>query len=70
MNNMPNSEYRKIHKHLTRIAQGKYCEVTLDWCADRVDWAWKWRKISQEEMEELASWISRLYDRETEWGRK
>lgn len=47
-------EYIKIDKALTRLEQGKYATHSVDWCIDRIDWAWKWRKITKKQMEELA----------------
>lgn len=57
-------EYIKIDKALTRLEQGKYATYSVDWCIGRIDWAWKWRKITKEQMEELAERACALLDAE------
>ena len=54
--------YEEINRSLTPIEQGRYSARTLDWCVNRVDWCWKWRKITKEQMEELANRICACYD--------
>ena len=56
-------EYIKINKVLTRLEAGQYAVANIHWCTDRVDWAWRWRKITKDEMEELASRCIALLDR-------
>ena len=34
----------------------------MDWAANRIDWAWKWRKITREEMEELTDRAISIFD--------
>lgn len=29
------------------------CGLSISWCCDSIDWLWKWRKITKEEMESL-----------------
>ena len=31
---------------------------TIDWICNRIDWCWKWKKITEEQMEELADRVS------------
>ena len=31
-----------------------YKQKGMDWICDRIDWCWKWRKITKEQMESLA----------------
>lgn len=54
--------YEKIDRAITQHEHGKYCERSLDSIADYIDWAWKWRKITQEEMENAADRIVALYE--------
>jgi hypothetical protein len=56
--------YEEINRSLTPIEQGRYSQHSLDWCADRIDWCWKWRKITYEQMVELANRVSSCYDAE------
>lgn len=63
---MPNKdvEYIKIDSALTRLEQGKYAIHSVDWYIGHIDWAWKWRKITKEQMEELAERACALLDAE------
>ena len=54
--------YEKIDRVLKQHENHKYAERSLDSIADYIDWAWKWRKITREEMEEVVDRICRLYD--------
>lgn len=56
--------YTDIDKALTRLEQDKYAIHSVDWCINRIDWAWKWRKITKEQMEELAGRCCALLDAE------
>lgn len=58
--------YQKIDKYLSQHEKGKYTEKPLDKIADYIDWAWKWRKITSEEMENAAGRVCALYDAELE----
>ena len=51
-----NKYYQQIDKALLSYENYKpYHDKTIDWICNRIDWAWKWRKISENEMIELAS---------------
>lgn len=53
---MNNKFYEQIDKALKSYEEGKsWHEKDIFWICDRVEWAWKWRKITQEQMEELAN---------------
>ena len=54
--------YEKINRWLKQHESYKYTERSLDSIADYIDWAWKWRKISREEMENAADRVCVLYD--------
>lgn len=56
--------YEEINRSLVSIEKGHYSQRSLDWCADRVDWCWKWRKITYEQMIELANRVSSCYENE------
>lgn len=53
--------YSEIDKALSRLEQFKYPLHSIDWCADRIDWCWKWRKITREQMESLAERVTTFY---------
>ena len=47
----------RIYRHkllletLDRLEQGKYTSgLDIHWCCDTISWLWKWRKITEEEM--------------------
>ena len=56
--------YEKIDKALKQHENYKYCERSLESIANYIDWAWKWRKITREEMENAADRICKLLDEE------
>ena len=58
--------YQKIDKYLSQHEKGKYTEKPLDNIADYIDWAWKWKKITREEMENAVDRVCALYDAELE----
>ena len=58
--------YERIDKVLKQHENHKYCERSLDYIADYINLAWKWRKITREEMENAADRVCALYDAELE----
>ena len=59
-----NKYYQQIDKALLSYENYKpYHDKTMDWICDRIDWAWKWRKISENEMVELASRATEILKR-------
>lgn len=34
----------------------------IEWICNRIDWCWKWRKISKEQMEELCDRVIRVIE--------
>ena len=41
-----------------------YHDKTVEWAADRIDWCWHWRKITETQLEELAERVTRLFEEE------
>lgn len=35
---------------------------TIDWACNRIDWCWKWKKITKEQMVELADRATAIFD--------
>ena len=58
--------YEKINHVLRQHEKHGYAERSLDSLADYINWAWKWRKITREEMESAADRVCALYDVELE----
>lgn len=47
--------YAEIDEVLKRYEEYKpYFDKNIDWACNRIDWCWKWKKITKEQMEELA----------------
>lgn len=50
-----NKYYDEIDKALKSYEEKKpYHLKTIDWVCDRISWCWQWKKITEEEMKELA----------------
>ena len=58
--------YEKIDKAITYHEKLGHYERSLDSIADYINWAWKWKKITREQMESAADRVCALYDRELE----
>lgn len=57
-----NKYYEQIDKALKSYEEYKpWHEKSVDWICDRIDWSWKWRKISESEMVELTSRVTNLF---------
>lgn len=53
--------YKEIDEVLKSYEDYKpYHTKDIHWACDRVDWAWKWRKITKEQMEELADRVCNI----------
>lgn len=47
--------YNEIDKALKSYEEFRpYHPYKISWISDRISWCWKWKKISQKQMEELA----------------
>lgn len=58
--------YEKIDKVLKQHEKYRYAERSLESLADYIDWAWKWRKITEQEKNEVCDRIIALFEREIE----
>ena len=56
--------YEKIDYAITQHEKRGYYERSLDSIADYINWAWKWKKITREQMESAADRVCALYDAE------
>ena len=51
-----NKYYQQIDKALLSYENHKpYHDKTMDWICNRIDWCFKWRKITEKEMTELVN---------------
>lgn len=55
--------YKKIDFYLKQHEENKYAIRSLEWIADYIDWAWKWRKITEEQKDEVVDRICKLFER-------
>ena len=47
--------YQQLDKALKSYEEFRpYHQYSIDWICDRITWCWKWKKITQEQMEEFA----------------
>lgn len=56
--------YEKIDCAITQHEKLGHYERSLDSIADYINWAWKWKKITREQMESAADRVCALYDKE------
>ena len=50
--------YEKIDRALKQHENHKYAERSLESIASYLDWAWRWRKITEEQKNELVGrWL-------------
>lgn len=62
---MENKFYEQIDKAIKEREAGKsYPSKSIEWICDRIDWCWKWRKITKEQMRELADRICDIMEKE------
>lgn len=48
--------YKEIDNALSRYEQYKPWKTkSMDWICNRIDWYWKWKKITHEQMTELTN---------------
>ena len=45
--------YKTLIDGINRLERGLYTTVNVGWCCDTIAWLWKWRKITESEMESL-----------------
>ena len=57
--------YEKIDRALRQHERGKYCERSLESIVDYIDWAWKWRKLTEEQKDEVCDRVCALYEKST-----
>lgn len=56
--------YEEIDRVLKQYENyAPYYSKDMSWVADRIDWCWKWRKITKEQMEELADRAIKVFER-------
>ena len=50
--------YSEINKAIQSYENFKpFHNYSIDWITNRIDWCWKWKKITEEEMNELVDRI-------------
>lgn len=60
----PRNYYKEIDTALKSYEGYKpWHEASMDWITDRIDWCWKFRHITKEQMEELADRACKVLNR-------
>lgn len=55
--------YAEIDKHIKIYEDNKpYHERSIHWICDRISWCWKWRKITEPQMNELCDRIMNVME--------
>lgn len=56
--------YKEIDKVLTEYEEYKPCHIRdIDWACNRIAWCYKWKKITKEQMQELADRATAILDK-------
>lgn len=56
--------YKEIDDVLTSYEYYKsYHPHDMDWATNRIDWCWRWRKITEEQMKELADRATLIFEK-------
>jgi len=53
----------ELKDSLNRLENFKPTRHPIEWCTARIDWLWKFRHITEEEMAELCDQAIRILDR-------
>ena len=64
------TEYEKISEAVERLENYKHPIHSPEWCSNRICWAWKFRKITREQMEELANRMTEYFKQDAELYRR
>ena len=60
---MAKNFYEELNKALKSYEEFKpYHQYKLDWIADKIDWCWKFKKISEDQMKELTDRICKVFE--------
>ena len=60
---MKRDYYEEINKALLEYEEFKpYTRHSIDWITDRIDWCWKFRKITEQQTNELADRVITLLE--------
>lgn len=55
--------YEQINKTIRDYEQGKsWHDKSIEWICNRIDWCWKWKKITEEQKNELADRICKVME--------
>ena len=55
--------YEQINKAIQDYEQGKsWHDKSIEWICNRIDWCWKWKKITEEQKNELVDRICKVME--------
>ena len=55
-----NKRYALVLNTLERLEKRQYSGLDVHWCANSIDWLWKWKKITVEEKDLLCKRVIAL----------
>ena len=59
-----NKFYNEINKALSSYELNKpYHTHSIDWICNRIDWCWKWKKITEAQKDELCNRVIEILER-------
>lgn len=54
---------KEIDEALHEYEDGKSFHIrSTSWIADRINWCWKWRKITEEQMKNFADRMTKIFE--------
>lgn len=59
--------YKEIDEEIKQYELYKPCRKGIDWITDRIDWCWKFRHITENQLEELVDRICNVMEDEISW---
>lgn len=60
--------YREIDQAIKSYEEHRqFHPRTLSWLSDRIDWCWKWRKITEEQCDELCNRMVEIFESQTNY---
>lgn len=54
--------YGELDKAIKRYEEFKPCRISTCWITDRIDWCWRFRKISQSQMHDLTERMVEIFN--------
>jgi len=59
------SVVEKVQRSLDNIERGKWSELSIQQCVDKIDWIARWKKVPEDVWAPLCDQATRILDAET-----